>query len=83
MNKESGTYKGQRKIRGGRHRIRKALFMSMLSAVRSNRKFKRIFTRMVDAGKAKKVALVACMRRLMTILNIMVKNDTLWDEKLA
>ena len=83
MNKESGAYKGQRKIRGGRHRIRTVLFMAMLSSVRSNTKFKRIYTRMIEAGKPKKVALIAGMRRLMTILNIMVKNDAVWDEKLA
>lgn len=83
MNKESGAYKGQRRIRGGRYRIRTVLFMAMLSAVQSNTKFKRIYTRMIEAGKPKKVALVACMRRLITILNIMVKNDTCWDEKLA
>lgn len=83
MNKESGAYKGQRKIRCGRHRIRNVLFMAMLSAVQSNMKFKRIYTRMVAAGKPKKVAIIACMRRLMTILNVMVKNDVVWDEKLA
>jgi len=83
MNKESGAYKGQRKIRGGRHRIRTVLFMAMLSAVQSNHKFKLLYNQMVAAGKPKKVALVACMRRLMCILNTMVKNDTLWDEKLA
>jgi transposase len=83
MNKESGAYKGQRKIRGGRHRIRTVLFMAMLSAVQSNTKFKLIYNGMVTAGKPKKVALVACMRKLMCILNTMVKNDTLWDEKLA
>ena len=83
MNKESGAYKGQRKIRSGRYRIRTALFMAMLSAIQSNAKFKRIYTRLVDAGKPKKVALIACMRRLMTILNVMVKNDQEWDEKLA
>ena len=82
MNKESGAYKGQRKIRGGRHRIRTVLFMAMLSAIQSNRKFKTIYKRMVEAGKPKKVALIACMRRLMVILNTMVKNDTVWDEKL-
>jgi len=83
MNKESGAYKGQRKIRGGRYRIRTVLFMAMLSAIQSNAKFKRIYTRLVEAGKPKKVALIACMRRLMTILNVMVKNDQEWDEKLT
>jgi transposase len=75
MNKESGAYQGRRKIRGGRYRIRTVLFMAMLSAIQSNAKFKRIYTCLVDAGKPKKVALIACMRRLMTILNVMVKND--------
>ena len=83
MNKESGAYQGRRKIRGGRYRIRTVLFMAMLSAVQSNAKFKRIYTRLVDAGKPKKVALIACMRRLMTILNVMVKNNQEWDEKLT
>ena len=83
MNKESGAYQGRRKIRGGRYRIRTVLFMAMLSAIQSNAKFKRIYTRLVEAGKPKKVALIACMRRLMTILNVMVKNDQEWDEKLA
>jgi len=83
MNRESGAYKGKRKIKGGRHRIRTISFMSMLSAIQSNSKFKGIYTGMVAAGKPKKVAIVACMRRLITILNTMVKNNTAWDEKLA
>jgi len=83
MNRESGAYKGKRKIRGGRYKVRTVLFMAMMSAIQSNPKFKEIYTRMVDAGKPKKVALVACMRRLITILNIMVKNETVWDDSLA
>ena len=83
MNRESGAYKGKRKIKGGRHRIRTVLFMSMLSAIQSNPKFKGIYTGMVAAGKPKKVAIVACMRRLITILNTMVKNNRQWDEKLV
>jgi len=79
----SGAYRGKRKIKGGRHRIRTVLFMAMLSAIQSNPKFKSIYTKMVTAGKPKKVAIVACMRRLITILNTMVKNNTVWDEKLA
>ncbi len=83
MNKESGAYKGKRKIRGGRHRVRTTLFMAMMSAIQYNPKIKAIYTRLVDAGKPKKVALVACMRRMITILNIMVKNGTVWDDSLA
>jgi len=55
----------------------------MLSAIQSNAKFKGIYTGMVAVGKPKKVAIVACMRRLITILNTMVKNNAQWDEKLA
>ena len=83
MNKESGSYKGKRRIRGGRYQVRTILFMAMMSAIQSNAKFKLIYTRLVKAGKPKKVALIACMRRMITILNTMVKNGTVWDEKLA
>jgi len=83
MNKESGSYKGKRRIRGGRYQVRTILFMAMMSAIQSNAKFKLIYTRLVKAGKPKKVALIACMRRMITILNTMVKNSTVWDEKLA
>lgn len=83
MNRESGSYKGKRRIRGGRYQVRTILFMAMMSAIQSNAKFKSIYTRLVKAGKPKKVALVACMRRMITILNTMVKNGTVWDEQLA
>jgi len=83
MNRESGSYKGKRRIRGGRYQVRTILFMAMMSAIQSNTKFKAIYTRLVQAGKPKKVALVACMRRMITILNTMVKNGTVWDEKLT
>ena len=83
MNKDSGSYQGKRRIRGGRHRIRTVLFMSMLSTIQSNEKFKRIYQGMVAKGKPKKIAIVACMRKMITILNLMVKNGTPWDENLA
>ena len=83
MNRESGAYKGKRKIRGGRHRIRTVMFMAMMSTIQSNPKFKAMFKRMVDDGKPKKVAIVACMRKMITILNVMVKNGTVWEEKMA
>ncbi|MCF6193217.1 MAG: IS110 family transposase [Kangiellaceae bacterium] len=83
MNRESGRYCGKRKIRGGRAKIRTVLFMAMMSAIQSNPKFKGIYSRMVAAGKPKKVALIACMRRLITILNTLVKKEQLWDENLA
>ncbi len=83
INKESGGYQGKRKIRGGRHKIRSVLFMAMMSTIQSNNKFKHIYQGMVAKGKPKKVALVACMRKMLCILNTMIKNGTHWDESLA
>ena len=83
MNRESGAYRGKRRIRGGRARIRKVLFMAMMSTIQSNPKFKREYHALVTKGKPKKVAIVACMRKMITILNTMVKNGEMWNEKLA
>ena len=83
MNRESGIYKGKRRIRGGRARIRTVLFMAMMSTIQSNPRFKRDYERLIGKGKPKKVAIVACMRKMITILNVMVKTETMWDEKLA
>jgi transposase len=83
MNRESGEYRGKRKIRGGRHRIRIVMFMAMMSTIQSNPKFTTLFKRMVDEGKPKKVAIVACMRKMTTILDMMVKNGTAWEEKIT
>lgn len=83
MNRESGTYRGKRRIRGGRARIRTVLFMAMMSTIQSNLKFKREYQALVAKGKPKKVAIVACMRKMITILNTMVKKGEVWDEKLA
>jgi len=82
MNKDSGSYEGKRKIRGGRHKVRTVLFVSMMSAIQCHPKLKPMYERMVAAGKPKKVALVACMRKQLIILNTMAKNNTYWDEKL-
>ena len=83
MNRESGAYRGKRRIRGGRARIRTVLFMAMMSTIQSNPKFKREYQALVAKGKPKKVALVACMRKMITILNTMVKKGEVWNEKLA
>jgi len=55
----------------------------MMSTIQSNPKFKREYHALVAKGKPKKVAIVACMRKMITILNTMVKKSTIWDEKLA
>jgi transposase len=83
MNRESGNYKGKRHIRGGRARVRTVLFMAIMSAVQSNAKLKAKYQQLQAAGKPKKVALVACMRKLLTILNVMVKNGEHWNPELA
>jgi len=83
MNRESGAYKGKRRIRGGRARIRTVLYMAMMSTIQSNPKFKREYHALVAKGKPKKVAIVACMRKMITILNTMVKKGEVWNEKLA
>ena len=82
MNRDSGSFEGKRFIRGGRHKVRTVLFVSMMSAIQCHPKLKPMYQRMVAAGKPKKVALVACMRKQLTILNTMVKNGTYWNEKM-
>jgi transposase len=83
MNRDSGRHKGKRYIRGGRHKVRTVLFVSMMSAIQCHPKIKPMYERLVAAGKPKKVAMVACMRKQLTILNTMVKNGTYWDENMA
>lgn len=83
MNRDSGRHKGKRYIRGGRHKVRTVLFVSMMSAIQCHPKLKPMYERLVAAGKPKKVAIVACMRKQLTILNTMVKNGTYWDENMT
>ena len=83
MNKESGTFRGKRKVRGSRYRIRTVLFMATMSAIQCNPNIKRTYQRLIAAGKVPKVALIACMRKLLTILNVMVRNKTPWKPELV
>ncbi len=83
LNRESGSYTGKRRIRGGRARIRTVLFMSMLSTIQCNPVFKAYYEKLKAAGKLPKVALVACMRKMIVTLNTMIKNGTCWGENLA
>jgi len=79
FNRDSGVFRGRRMIRGGRHKVRQALYMATLSAVRYNPIIKTLFDRLTSqSGKPGKVALVACMRKLLIILNAMVKSETPW-----
>ena len=81
FNRDSGTQRGQRHIRGGRASVRTALYMATLSAVRCNSVIAEDFTRLTAAGKPHKVAMAACMRKLLTILNALVRDNVLWGEK--
>jgi transposase len=83
LNCDSGTLRGQRRIWGGRADVRNMLYMATLSAIRHNPVIREFYQRLVARGKIKKVALVACMRKLLTILNRMVKDNTPWDPTLA
>jgi transposase len=79
LNRDSGTMRGRRFIWGGRADVRAVLYMSALAAARFNPTIKTFHQRLIKAGKLPKVALVACMRKLLTILNAMVRNGTSWS----
>lgn len=79
MNKESGVFKGKRKVQGGRHQVRTVLYMAMMSAIQSNPVFKETYQRLVGAGKPKKVAIIACVRKMVVILNSMLRDGVLWE----
>lgn len=78
-NKDSGAMNGKRRIRGGRAPIRTMLYMAMMCAIQHNPVMKTFYQKLVAKGKHKKVALTACMRKMVTILNTMVKNDEVWN----
>ena len=79
MNRDSGIMRGRRSIWGGRSRVRSVLYMGALTASRCNPAIRDFYHRLLVAGKPKKVALTACMRKLLIIMNSMVKNDQRWD----
>ncbi len=78
LNRDSGTLRGKRTLWGGRAHVRAALYMAALVGARCNPVIRSFYQRLCDAGKAKKVALTACMRKLLTILNAMMKHRTCW-----
>lgn len=77
--RDSGLFRGRRFIRGGRPGVRAALYMGTLVATKCNPVIRTVYQRLVAAGKPKKLALVACMRKLLVILNAMVHHATLWS----
>lgn len=80
LNRDSGTFRGKRTVWGGRATVRAALYMGALVAARHNRVLTAFYQRLRQAGKAPKVALTACMRKLLTMLNAMLKYRTPWRE---
>jgi transposase len=82
MNRDSGQFRGRRMIQGGRPAVRQALYMAALVASRHNPVIRAFYQRLRLAGKPAKVALTACMRKLLVILNAMLKNRTHWNPQL-
>ena len=81
--RDSGTWRGQRHVRGGRAPVRRALYMAALVATRCNPIIKDFCQRLLAVGKATTVALTACMRTLLTILTAMVRSNTAWRRTTA
>lgn len=79
FNKDSGKTEGRRKTQGGRARVRAALYMAVLSAKKYNIKIKIFYDRLLAKGKLKKVALIACMRKLLIIMNAMMRDSSQWS----
>jgi transposase len=82
FNRDSGQLRGKRRVWGGRARVRAVLYMATLTATRYNSVIRAFYRRLLAAGKVKKVALTACMHKLLTILNAMVKHQQPWDPHL-
>jgi transposase len=78
VNRDRGRWRGQRHIEGGRSRLRQALYMATLVATRYNPIIQSFYLRLLAQGKAKKLAIIACMRKLLIILNAMVKKHQPW-----
>ena len=79
LNRDSGKFRGRRQVWGGRSQVRATLYMAALVASRYNPAIKRFYQRLLSGGKPKKVALTACMRKLLTILNAMTRAQTSWQ----
>ena len=78
FNCDSGKYRGHRRIWGGRARVRSALYMPTLAAIRFNPLIRPFYQRLIEAGKKPKVAITACMHKLLTILNAMMRDRSTW-----
>jgi transposase len=83
INRDSGTLRGKRMIGGGRTQVRRSLYMATIVATQHNRLIRKHYQQLLQRGKAKMTALVACMRKLLLILNAMIKNQSAWKEASA
>lgn len=81
MNNDTGQRSGKRRTMGGRSYVRRVLYMATLTATRFNPQIKSFYQRLLAKGKEKKVALVAAMRKLLTVLNTLIKKDELWQAR--
>jgi transposase len=79
FNRDSGKFKGQRRIWGGRAQVRQTLYMAAVTATRCNPIIRALYERLTARGKPHKVAMVACMRKMLIILNTMTKNNVAWN----
>ena len=81
LNRDSGKNRGPRHIFAGRAQVRAKLYMATLTAIRFNPLIKAFYQQLIARNKLKKVAITACMRKLLTIINVMVRENKLWDVK--
>jgi transposase len=79
LNRDSGTLRGRRRVWGGRANVRAVLYMATLAAIRFNPRIRAFNQQLRERGKVAKVAIVACMRKLLTILNAMLRDNAPWD----
>ena len=82
LNRDSGTHRGRRFVWGGRAQVRSVLYMAALTAARFNPAIRLFYARLVAAGKPRKVVLVACMRKLLSILNAVLRTKSPWTQEL-
>ena len=83
MNKDSGRHQGTRNIQGGRYQVRTVMFMAIMSAIQCNPVFKKKYQQLLANGKPKKVALIACVRKMVVILNSMLRDGVCWNSDFA
>lgn len=81
LNRESSSDKGAQEIQGGQTQVRIVLYMAIMSAMQCNPVFKSTYQRYLAEGKPKKVAIIACVRKMVVILNAMLRDDVRWEEK--